>query len=737
VPTTNEAESTTAYPTTIVVPIYDHWASLERCLASIVEHVDLTFHKVILINDCGPNADSIESKVLRAVQGVAGIEYFRNETNLGFVGTCNRAALELDTSGNDVLLLNSDAELTSGSVDEMSEVLHLVDHHGIVCARSDNATIATLPFFKRNGSDRGLTSAEQDLQLFDAISPLLPRYYVSPVAVGFCYLVKRSLIDNHGLFDTAYGVGYNEENDFCMRVNALGYSSLIANRTWVRHLGSASFGETKNDLDARNHAILMSRYPSYIDAVETFINYGYAGADVFAEAIAPGDAVERSILVDIHHLSLVHNGSTRYALSFLRTLATMDLPAGLRVIVACQPGAIDFFSLRDYGLDVVPYSEVTGIFDVGIALAPVNNLDQLIQMNRHCARWLVSHFDMIASRSWALMLSDPLRPVVVEHALHFADGVIALSEFSYRDASAFYPHLSDALSIKTTPVALGSTRQGDVDVEGDAITDADLGEATHAVLETGGYVVIMGNFYPHKQVGKALAALAESDIPVVAFGPLAGFETSPTTAVLTGGTLSEAQLNAIFENASLLVFPSAYEGYGLPIADSLDFGVPVVAFDTSVAREVVADLGGERAVRFFKRFADLAQIVADSIDDAGFHTAAMQLKDNVRGLTPYHEKMWSMAVELLDKPIDVDTLSRRFETVRNLERVQNLHRAQSDALHQALAVANQLAAAAAANALVAHETTREILGSRTYRAGSRIAQMASPLMRVVRASRRR
>jgi GT2 family glycosyltransferase len=97
------------HPVTIVVPIYDDWSSLERCIESVLHHVDLGTYSLLLVNDCGPRADDIEANVLEAIAGEPSIAYHRNARNLGFVETCNRAVFELDASDNDVLLLTSAA----------------------------------------------------------------------------------------------------------------------------------------------------------------------------------------------------------------------------------------------------------------------------------------------------------------------------------------------------------------------------------------------------------------------------------------------------------------------------------------------------------------------------------------------------------------------------------------------------------------------------------------------------
>ncbi|MGN6127604.1 MAG: glycosyltransferase family 2 protein, partial [Humibacter sp.] len=93
---------------TVVVPVYGDLESLSACVEALKTTVDFSRHAVMLVNDVGPDADEIEAALLEAIDGLDGFEYHRNARNLGFVGTCNRAALELDRSDRDILLLNSD-----------------------------------------------------------------------------------------------------------------------------------------------------------------------------------------------------------------------------------------------------------------------------------------------------------------------------------------------------------------------------------------------------------------------------------------------------------------------------------------------------------------------------------------------------------------------------------------------------------------------------------------------------
>lgn len=259
---------------TIIVPVYGDWPSLKECIESLIQNTNSAIHKVMLVNDCGPEADTIEKNIKRAIKGHDNFEYHRNKKNLGFVGNCNNAVMKLDTTDNDIVLLNSDTKTTKGFLDEMTAVLCSDDRIATVSPRSNNATICTFPL---RAIKEGGIEADQSRALFNKYSAKLPRLNEMPTGHGFCILIRRSVIKKYGLFDTTFGKGYGEEVDFCRRVKKQDWKCVLANRAYVFHLEARSFSmETKKKLIENSRKIIEQRYPEYKAEVTQYIDMALA-----------------------------------------------------------------------------------------------------------------------------------------------------------------------------------------------------------------------------------------------------------------------------------------------------------------------------------------------------------------------------------------------------------------------------------------------------------------------------
>ena len=79
------------------------------------------------------------------------------------------------------------------------------------------------------------------------------------------------LLDDVGVFDMAFGKGYGEENDFCLRATALGWKHLHALDVFVYHEGGASFKESRVALQANALAAIRRLHPGYEEMIREFV----------------------------------------------------------------------------------------------------------------------------------------------------------------------------------------------------------------------------------------------------------------------------------------------------------------------------------------------------------------------------------------------------------------------------------------------------------------------------------
>jgi GT2 family glycosyltransferase len=135
---------------------------------------------------------------------------------------------------------------------------------------SNNATICSLPrFLAENEVPAGL-SIDAFARLVEGCSRR--EYPRIPTGVGVCLYVKRRVLDTVGLFDEeAFGLGYGEENDFCMRASKAGFLHVLDDATFIFHEGHKSFGASRDQRLLAGERVLRRRYPEYIPTIAAFI----------------------------------------------------------------------------------------------------------------------------------------------------------------------------------------------------------------------------------------------------------------------------------------------------------------------------------------------------------------------------------------------------------------------------------------------------------------------------------
>jgi glycosyltransferase involved in cell wall biosynthesis len=116
-------------------------------------------------------------------------------------------------------------------------------------------------------------------------------------------------------------------------------------------------------------------------------------------------------------------------------------------------------------------------------------------------------------------------------------------------------------------------------------------------LRPGRYVLAVSSLTPNKNfklIAEAVRSLGEVDFDVAIAGSVdhkifgaGGAPAAPFVKYL--GYVSDAELRALYENAGVFVYPSLYEGFGIPAIEAMASGCPVIASNSASLPEVCGD----------------------------------------------------------------------------------------------------------------------------------------------------
>ncbi|HZQ17071.1 MAG TPA: glycosyltransferase family 1 protein, partial [Gaiellaceae bacterium] len=99
----------------------------------------------------------------------------------------------------------------------------------------------------------------------------------------------------------------------------------------------------------------------------------------------------------------------------------------------------------------------------------------------------------------------------------------------------------------------------------------------------GDYVLAVGTLEPRKNLAR-IAAAVDGELRVVGARGWGGVEPPPNVTWL--GDVDDERLAELYRGARCLVYASLYEGYGIPVAEALACGCPVVTSGDSPMQEI-------------------------------------------------------------------------------------------------------------------------------------------------------
>ena len=250
----------------IVIPVYRDLKTVKRCVSSVLKTLQGHDVELLLVNDASP--EPAITQYCRDLSEKSHVRLIEHSENLGFVASVNEGIVAL--SCRDVIILNSDTEVPLGWIERLVAAAETCPDAASVTPFSNNATICSYPNFCENNS----IPENLDYETIDKLFAKANKGLVIdiPTGVGFCMFMRRAAIEEIGIFDEqAFGRGYGEENDWCLRAASKGWKHILCADLFVYHAGGASFGAEAQSLQANALRVLSERYPNYEREIAAYI----------------------------------------------------------------------------------------------------------------------------------------------------------------------------------------------------------------------------------------------------------------------------------------------------------------------------------------------------------------------------------------------------------------------------------------------------------------------------------
>ena len=185
---------------------------------------------------------------------------------------------------------------------------------------------------------------------------------------------------------------------------------------------------------------------------------------------------------------------------------------------------------------------------------------------------------------------------VISSAIARAEKVLAVSEYTKKAIIEQF---------KINPEKVAVTYEGVAELSG-ANESADVNAVLNKYKISQPYLLYVGNAYPHKNLEGLIKVFSEikapfnkgggGDLKLILVGKedyfysrLKKYAKNFSDNIIFPGYVPDGELKALYASAALYVFPSFYEGFGLPPLEAMAHGLAVVSSDKTCLPEILGD----------------------------------------------------------------------------------------------------------------------------------------------------
>ncbi len=313
------------------------------------------------------------------------------------------------------------------------------------------------------------------------------------------------------------------------------------------------------------------------------------------------------IAIDAHSVGAKLGGNESYAVNLIEALAQIDSVNNYTLYVTTA-AARDRFHQRWPNFQVHTTLPHTPLIRIPLTLSaelrkhPVDVLHVQFTAPPFCpCPVVVSVHDLSFEHlpQTFLRRSRTQLRLTVRHSARRADKILTLSEHTRGDVIETYK--IDPAKVIAIPLAAPPHF-------GPVADDRELQRVRHTYGIDGDYVLSVGSIQPRKNLVRLINAYAslrdahrENSFPKLVIVGKKGWlydetlraleETGVRDSIVLTGYVPESDLPALYSGALCFVYPSYFEGFGLPPLEAMKCGAPVVVGNATSLPEVVGDAG--------------------------------------------------------------------------------------------------------------------------------------------------
>ncbi|NIS74273.1 MAG: glycosyltransferase [Deltaproteobacteria bacterium] len=271
----------------IIVTFNNLESATKPCIESIYDYTDVgDFELIVVDND---STDGTKEYLGLLKEEHPNVKIKINNENKGFAGG-NNDGLRL-AEGKYLVLLNNDTLVTPGWLDSLLLPLEKDRQIGLVG-----------PISNAVGNEQMVTLEGMTEKSYVAVSEKYTRIHgncrFDTERLGFfCVAMRRQVFNKVGFLDERFGIGFFEDDDYCIRVRSLGYRLVFTEACFVYHKGSLSFSKLGDqmlrEMVDKNRVLFSRKHGkewTYSDVVIAYLNKIERDLNTYRDAALDGEA---------------------------------------------------------------------------------------------------------------------------------------------------------------------------------------------------------------------------------------------------------------------------------------------------------------------------------------------------------------------------------------------------------------------------------------------------------------